>query len=218
MTTDIHFRPKGSGRRAAIVASLAGHLAIFAVIGVYAPRLIYHEPPPLQATNIWLMPRLTLDQHKPIQSHAAVSAPRLAAAPKTARPAPAPSPVQSAPVAAPGKAPPSGAKPAPAPSEPGVDGGQGVREALRTSVGCDADPVVHLTPGERDHCDRKGGEIAKRGPAFSGMDIGKRGRFDAQAEADERRRAAREGPMESPVDCNLYPSCLPPSAIKHVPF
>ena len=99
-----------------------------------------------------------------------------------------------------------------------MEGGQGVREALRTTVGCDADRVVHLTPAEQARCNQSVGEMAKKQGPFNGIDPLKRGRFDAQAEADERRRAAREGPMESPVDCNLYASCLPPSAIKRVPF
>jgi hypothetical protein len=43
----------------------------------------------------------------------------------------------------------------------------------------------------------------------------KRGRFDAQAAADERRRAARTGPMQQPIEACGAVGCLPDSAITH---
>ena len=205
----------------AIGASVFVHVIVLAIIGLNIPRPVYREPPPVQTTNIWLMPRLTPEQHKPAEHRAAAARQLIAPAPpKVVKPSPAPAPIQSA--AAPGRAPPSGQKPAPAPTNVGVDGGQGVRDALRTSVGCDADRVVHLAPGERDRCSEKVGEMAKKAPVFSGIDPLKRGRFDEQAAADERRRADREGPMQEVMPActgpgsNLGGACLPDSASAHV--
>jgi hypothetical protein len=76
--------------------------------------------------------------------------------------------------------------------------------------------MVHLNASERERCNEKFGEMARRAPAFNGIDPLKRGRFDDQAAADERRRAARTGPLGQPVDCSSGDaSCLPDSAIGH---
>ena len=204
-------------RSAGVGLSVLAHMVVLAVIGMNVPRPIYRQSSPAPPANIWLMPRLTPAQHR--SDHQI-------AAPKTPPPAPlkpvkaasAPTPVETA--ASPGRPAPIGAKPGQPSAEPGEEGG--VREALRTSVGCDADRVVHLTPGEHDRCDQKFGEMAKTAPPFSGLDPLKRGRFDAQAEADERRRANRQGPMqELVVPCsgegsNLGGGCLPDSAIVHI--
>jgi hypothetical protein len=224
---DAYPRPKRRLGGTAIAVSLAAHLVILAMIGLYAPGLIYREPPPLKATNVWLMPRLTLNQHAPPQHQAVVQKtplPAAAPAPTKAvvKPSPAPTSVPSpAPTAAgPGRSPAAGPKFGAPPVEVGPTGG--TRDALRTSVGCDADPVVHLTPGERDKCNQKVGEMAKRSPAFNGIDPLKRGRFDDQATADERRRAARDGPLEEVMPActgpgsNLGGACLPDSAIAHI--
>jgi hypothetical protein len=211
-------------RRAAVFASLVAHVVVLAIIGLNVPRPVYREPPPLKTANIWLMPRLTPEQHKPAE-HAVVRAPpHPISTPKPSPPAPRPSPIQNAATAAtaataaPGKAAPVVGVPPGPPPNAGIEGGQGMRDVLRTTVGCDADHVLHLTPAEQARCNQLVGEMARKQPSFVGIDPLKRGRFDAQADADERRRAAHEGPMESPVDCNLYANCLPPSAIKHVPF
>jgi hypothetical protein len=211
--------PKRRGR-AAVAVSLAVHAVVLAIIGLNVPRPVYREPPPSKTANIWLMPRLTPQQHKTAAPVAVQAPPRLAPTQKPPL-APQPSPIQSAATNAPGKPAPAGAPPGPPPSL-GSDSGQGVREALRTTVGCDADRVVRLTPAEQARCNQSVGEMASKPAPFMGIDPLKRGRFDAQAEADERRRAAREGPMqELVVPCtgqgsNFGMGCLPDSAIMHI--
>jgi hypothetical protein len=207
--------------RAAVFISFAFHVAVLAIIGLNVPRPVYREPPPLKTTNVWLMPHLTPEQHKPAEHLAARAPPRPLLAAKAPPLAPIPSPIQSAATAPPGKPAPPGAQPGPPPNA-GLETGQGVRDVLRTTVGCDADRVLHLTPAERARCNQSVGEMAKKQAPFMGIDPLKRGRFDDQAEADERRRAAREGPMqELIVPCtgqgsNFGVGCLPDSAIMHI--
>ncbi len=215
MTVDLALKPRRRRTGAAIGVSLAVHLVVFALIGLNAARLAYREPAAQQTANIWLMPRLTPQQHKPAQHRD--SAPETAKSPSAAPPARRPEAIS------PGGAP-SAATPGSAPAAAAETGGGDAREALRTSVGCDADPVVHLTPGERDKCNQKIGEMARKAAPFMGLDPLKRGRFDDQAEADARRRADRESGMKSVVvpcegeGSNLGGGCLSPSAIKHIPF
>ena len=82
-------------------------------------------------------------------------------------------------------------------------------------IGCDFDKIPHLTPEEREKCNQHYGEVARRQGSFNGIDPLKRGRFDAQAAADERRRAARTGPMQQPIEACGAVGCLPDSAIGH---
>jgi len=222
-------------RNAAIAASVLAHVAVLAIIGLTVPKMVLREAPQPAATDVWLMPRLTLEQHTPAEHKAA--APKVAAIPSIARaqraaPAPTPAPRTPAPapkaVAAPaaqGQAQPQGAPggkgAAAAPSQT-IDGGDGVQRALRTSVGCDYGRIVHLNPGEADRCNQTGGAQAKTGPAFIGIDPLKRGRFDEQVDADERKRNGRTGPMQelnvpcAGVGSNLASGCLPDSAIAHI--
>jgi hypothetical protein len=207
-------------RGVAIGASVLAHVAVLALIGASVPRMIL-PPTPTLSHDVWLMPRLTLEraaQTRPSKARPAETraSPR---APIEREREPVPSPL-SAPVATAEASAPAAAKGAPPLA--GADDGQGVQEALRTSVGCDFDKSVHLSPGERERCNQRYGETAHAAPSVSGMDPAKRGRFDAEAEADERRRADRTGPLkELVVPCsgegsNLGGGCLPDSAILHL--
>jgi hypothetical protein len=220
---------RGKARRrrrgAAIAVSLLVHAVVFALIGFNAPRLIAPALPPLDATNVWLIPRLTPEAHKPAEHKTAAPASATPSKTISAKPqkaeAPSPAPAQRA--AAP-SAPPSGpgAEKGSPPAPAAIQGEGGVQEALRTSVGCDFDKTVHLTPAERDRCNQTTGEQARAAPVFSGIEALKRGRFDDQAAADERRRASRTGPLQQPMPAcegpgsNLGGACLPDSAMAHI--
>jgi hypothetical protein len=227
---DSNTRDKTRQRRwAAVVVSLLAHVVVFALIGLNAPKLVAPAMQALPATDVWLMPRLTPEIHKPAEHHSeAARAAPLTSTPKLVKPkkAEAPSPIQAAQANTPAQLPAAasgGGRGAPAPpASAGVEDGKGVQEALRTSVGCDYDKTVHLTPSEKDRCSQHYGEVAKKGSVFSGIDPLKRGAFDAQAAADERKRANRTGPVPQPlIACdgpgsNLGGACLPDSAIAHL--
>ena len=217
-------KPRHGG---AIALSLAVHLVLLAMVGFNAPKLMAPNLAPPPATDIWLMPRLTPLSHTPPERRAAARR-TLPAQPKAEPPKPEQRPTsphaanarpaQAAPEAAAAPAA-SGAVKGPPPA-PGDQ--TGVQEALRTSVGCDFEKTVRLTRAERDRCNQTIGEQARAAPAFSGIEINKRARFDAQADADERRRANRTGPMqEQVVGCagegsNFGLGCLSDSAVMHV--
>jgi hypothetical protein len=226
-------RGKARTRRrwGAVAASLLAHGVVFAVIGFNAPKLIAPPMAP-QTADVWLIPRLTPQAHK-LDEHRAAAA-RRAPLSTTVKPAPAPAahvpPPQPAPpqpaqgaAAVPGKGAPAAGRGTPAPAAQGIEDGLGAQQALRTSVGCDYDRLVRLNPGEKDRCNQTFGAEAKKGRPFNGIDIAKRARFDAQAEADDRRRALREGSMPQVVACDGpgaddHGGCLPPSAIAHIPI
>ncbi len=220
-------------RAAAIGASVLAHAAIFALIGMATAKLAAH-PPRQSAVDVWLMPRLTLQPPRTKVRPAQAAPLDHAIAPKAGQTEKQRQPSPVVPAAAP--SPPAGrtgGDPAPAlngPSVAAADAGGSVREALRTSVGCDFDKTMRLTPAERDRCNQRYGEAARAAPGFSGIEPGKRSRFDAQAEADERRRAGRTGPVQQlTVPCDspdavavegggLASGCLPKSSILHIPF
>jgi hypothetical protein len=246
MTTVAGHRPAIRGkartrRNAAIAVSVLAHVAVLAIVGLAVPKMVLREPPPIQATDVWLMPPLTLNQHKPGEHKAAQA--KLAALPATvkapnpaptAKPAPSAKPPQAPAQAAQGQGRPQAAlgsgKALPEPPSAGADENGSVQEALRTSVGCDYDRPMHLTPGEVDRCNQTAGGQARSAKAFVGIDPLKRGRFDEQVAADERKRADRTGPMrDMMIPCNspdavsvehtnLAAGCLPKSAVAHVPF
>jgi hypothetical protein len=156
---------KRGARDVAIAVSLLAHLLVFALLARNAPTLIFRQPP-VEATNVWLIPHLAPQareartrQRAPSSStSAAVHNASTIAKPTTATTA-APSPVQAAPQAAP-----SSAESGPLASPGGV--GAGLQGALRTGIGCDIGHAAHLTPEEKDRCNRRLGEEAKRGPKF----------------------------------------------------
>ncbi len=210
---------------AIVAASAAVHLLILSVVGFSAPKLFLPAMPPGTAIEVWLTPDLTPKTHKAkLRPVAATETPaRPLPVSRPVRPVAVPSPIRAP--APPLKTAPTltgvvgapGSRPAPS-GPPALEGpGGGAEEALRTSVGCDYERMVHLNASERERCNQKIGEMARRAPAFNGMDPLKRGRFDDQAAADERRRAARTGPLGQPVDCSSgNASCLPDSAIGHL--
>ena len=214
-------------RSGAIAASLLAHVVALALIGLAVPKMIVHESPQFRSTDVWLMPRLTLNRDvSPAMHRATTAAPSLSSPRKAAPVLQAPSPILAAPTVktAPNTAP--GATGAqvhgpPAPVQVGAEQGGDVQEALRTSVGCDFDKTVHLTPAEHERCNQHYGEVARKAPNFNGIDPVKRAGYEAQVEADERRRANRTGPVqELVVPCdgegsNLGGGCLPDSAMMH---
>ena len=229
-----------------VAVSALAHVVVLALVGLSAPKLVFKDLPPERAIYVWLSPDLTRRTHTsnnrpaPKASSApAASAPaRASPTARPVRPVAAPTPHPASPRPAP-PAPPIKAPAAPsAPSAPTVPGGApagrssalatvegeggGAEQALRTSVGCDYEHMVHLSPAERDKCSQSIGATAKRAPTFNGIDPAKRARFDEQVAADERRRAARTGPMAQPIGAcegqqsNLGGGCLSDSAIGHL--
>jgi len=195
-------------------ASLAVHLLVLSLIGFSAPKLKVFNAANAPAIRLWLAPRSTPESQRRAaesrQRSGTAQAP-LSTPPKTSSALNAPTSPGTGLQGSPGSR-----------SIPGttVDpAGGGVREALRTSVGCDYEAMIRLTPAERDRCNQIYGEQAKRGPASLGVDPSKLIGFAAEAAANERRRALREGPMPNPIssDCgDMGVGCLPDSAITHV--
>ncbi len=198
-------------------ASLLVHVALFCWVGFNAPKLLLNVTPEARPVNIWL----TLDRrtNKPLpKTKSDVRNAHTLSPPQEQRPA---QPSERPPVTAPAQTssttqagPVRGANPN------GLEAqGGGVLAALRTSVGCDFDKAVHLTPGEQDRCNLKFGEQARRGPSSLGVDPSKLIGFAAEAAANERRRALREGAMPNPIstDCGdtMGVGCLPDTAIGH---
>jgi len=221
----------------AAAGSVLLHVAALLLIGLNIARLTPPPLAPVRETEVWLYALPPLERLKPHQAPAPaktpphqaraapparppISAPR--AAPRSA-PGPAPRPAGPRPDGAAVPSPVAGAatKPGPAPEHGSTAAGpDGVTEALRTSVGCDADHVVHLTGAEQDKCAQKFGEAARRGQPF--VKPGDRN-FAAQAAADERRRQDRQGPLQDNVKActgegsNFGIGCLSDRAIIHVP-
>ncbi len=86
----------------------------------------------------------------------------------------------------------------------GEDEGQdGVRKFLRATVGCSHADYVALNEQERSACDRRIGQEARS----IGIPADRIASFIAAAEAQERRRADRTGPMK-----DLFVPCTGPGA------
>jgi hypothetical protein len=216
-----------------VAASAVAHLAVLALVGLSAPKLAFRVSPPEPAIEVWLTPDLTPLVNRRTTPPAVLRPAQTGLAPiRPARPLPFEA---TALKRQPQKTPPAqptqptqptqgrasqgeiaGGAHAPHSSPVGVEGGGGgVEGALRTSVGCDFEKTAHLTPEESEKCNQHYGEEARRQGSFNGIDPLKRGRFDAQAAADERRRAARTGPMQQPIEACGAVGCLPDSAITH---
>ncbi len=150
---------KRGARETAIALSLLAHLLIFVILARTVPTLIFRDLP-VAATNVWLIPRLTRSAHavqRPERTATARSAPDAAPVPKPVAPmATTPSPVPSSPQLAP---------PSTESGQPSGSGA-GLLGALRTSIGCDIGHAAHLTPEEKDRCNRRLGEEAHKGPKF----------------------------------------------------
>ena len=99
-----------------------------------------------------------------------------------------------------------------------TEGGGGLRGVLRSTVGCAHENYVALTPAERERCAKAFVRDAARGVRVDPLPSDKREAYDAEAAANARRRATREGGTASPIvacdgpGSNLGGGCLPAEA------
>ena len=149
------------------------HVALGSALLVSVRRLVLPpEPPPLEVELVRPAPRdVDPRQSAPrslrpppliprtLQPRAAVR--REASGPFPTAPAAPPAP-GAAPQASPSRAPAVAA----APAAHGDDPAGRVRDALRTSVGCDDDPLIGLSPREQAACARERARIARGAPRF----------------------------------------------------
>ena len=189
-------------RAAVIVVSIAAHAGLLAALLASVRPLILGEAPPLVVELV----RPDRPTETPEPSPADPSEPdrrlqptqrttfeRPSAPRPVAQPAP-PLPVPPAPAPAPAAVP--TAAPAPiAPARPGLRNqpnavGDGVRRALRTTVGCAEEDVIGLTQRERDECRRRLSEARRAGPL----------------PPNERQRAMRPGPARRDAHAELRPA------------
>lgn len=195
-------------KAAILAASAAGHVLVFALIGLNVPQVrerltedddqamivdLFRPPPPPRAGS----PRTPA----PVRPQASALRPRAVMGPPPAAVVPLP----LAPVPAPGA-------PSPAPrvgaGSGGAVGGAGagqpggdLRGALRGStVGCANRKAVGLNRREVEGCDERLGAGAADTPWIAApMDPRKRRDFDARAAEKARDRAWREAPMPQGV-------------------
>ncbi len=194
-----------------LAASVAGHVAVFALIGLNTPevreRLFEEEdramvvdlvrPPPPPRARQRAARQAPAPQASPVR-------PRQAATPRAAPVLPLP----MAPVPRPTPAPITGAGSGGATTGAGVGRpGGDLRGALRGStVGCANRTAVGLTRREIDACDETLGAGAKDAAFIAApMDAAKRGRFDARAARLARDRAWRERPPPIGIDPGASP-------------
>ena len=103
-----------------------------------------------------------------------------------------------------------------------TEGGGGLRGVLRSTVGCAHENYAALTPAERERCAKAFVRDAARGVRVDPLPSDKRDSYDAEAAANARRRASKEGGTASPiVSCdgpgaNLGGGCLPDEAHAHI--
>jgi hypothetical protein len=190
----------GRWRAAVIVVSVAAHAGLLAGLVASVRPLVLGEDPPL-VVELVRPERPTETPEPPAEAQAGPER-RLQPAPRASperpsAPRPVPQPVPPLPVA-PAPAPPPAAAPttAPAPIAPARpaarsqgDVGEGVRRALRTTVGCAEEDVIGLTQRERDECRRRLGEARRGGPPAP----------------NERQRAMRPGPARRDAHAELRP-------------
>jgi len=103
-----------------------------------------------------------------------------------------------------------------------TDGGGGLRGVLRATVGCAHENYAALTAAERERCAQAFVRDASRGVRVDPVPSDKREAYDAEAAANARRRAAKEGGTASPIvacdgpGSNLGGGCLPDEAHAHI--
>ncbi len=221
----------------ALAASLLVHLALLIVVmhvaGVtpralelvaepdFQVQLVTQPPPAAPSTSASLRPSrrvapvTALVAARPAPPRLRLPPTPLRQAVQTARPAPPHAP--SAPAAPPSRA--SASVPAAGASSGAAGGGaqgggrwavqgeeegqDGVRKFLRATVGCSHEDYVGLSEQERSACDRRIGQEARS----IGIPADRIASFIAAAEAQERRRADRTGPMK-----DLFVPCTGPGA------
>ncbi|WP_346764972.1 hypothetical protein [Caulobacter sp. 602-2] len=177
------------------------HLAVLAWLALPV-RAVFPDQDTVSTVTIELMtqpPRET-----PLEAAEAAPAATAAAQPiprEARRPAPsgiAPSPFVAAPSAG-ARDRGSASHPAPLPAaQPGGD----LKSALRgSSTGCANDRAVGLNRRERERCDERWGEAARKAPEYAApIEAGKRRDLDMQALRQEAERAYRDAPMGPGVD------------------
>lgn len=176
------------------------HMAVLAWLALPV-RAVFPDQDTVSTVTIELMTQTPRETPR----EAAEAAPAAAAAqpiPREAR-RPAPSGIAPSPFVA---APSAGARdrgsashPAPLPAaQPGGD----LKSALRgSSTGCANDRAVGLNRRERERCDERWGEAARKAPEYAApIEAGKRRDLDMQALRQEAERAYRDAPMGPGVD------------------
>ena len=163
MATRSRSRGGRGPRLAAVAVALLAHLAVGAALLASVRRLVLPpEPPPLEVELVRpdaARPPPELPPPPPATTRAgrapADPLPFRTPRPSRAAPLPQPSAVAPAPPAPPSPRPPAGG----AQQQDDVAGR--VRDALRTSVGCDDDPLIGLSARERAACDRRRAQAAR---------------------------------------------------------
>lgn len=177
------------------------HLAVLAWLALPV-RAVFPDQDTVSTVTIELMTQTPRETPR----EAAEAAPAAAAAaqpiPREAR-RPTPSGIAPSPFVA---APSAGARdrgsashPAPLPAaQPSGD----LKSALRgSSTGCANDRAVGLNRRERERCDERWGEAARKAPEYAApIEAGKRRDLDMQALRQEAERAYRDAPMGPGVD------------------
>jgi len=177
------------------------HLAVLAWLALPV-RAVFPDQDTVSTVTIELMTQTP--RETPREAAEATPAAAAAAQPiprEARRPAPsgiAPSPFVAAPSAG-ARDRGSASHPAPLPAaQPGGD----LKSALRgSSTGCANDRAVGLNRRERERCDERWGEAARKAPEYAApIEAGKRRDLDMQALRQEAERAYRDAPMGPGVD------------------
>lgn len=181
--------------------SAAVHLAVLAWLALPV-REVFPDQDAVSTVTIDLM----TDAPREIPRETVQAAPAAASSPapiprEARRPAPsgiAPSPFVAAPSAGPRD---RGASDHPAPLPAAQPGGD-LKSALRGSgTGCANDKAVGLNRREKERCDERWGEAARKAPEYAApIEAGKRRELDMQALRQEADRAYRDAPMGPGVD------------------
>ncbi|WP_240633811.1 hypothetical protein [Caulobacter flavus] len=181
--------------------SAAVHLAVLAWLALPV-REVFPDQDVVSTVTIDLMSEAPREVPREASRQAPAAAANPLPIPREARrPAPsgiAPSPFVAAPSAG-QRDRGAGEHPAPLPAaQPGGD----LKAALRGSgTGCANDKAVGLNRRERERCDERWGEAARKAPEYAApIEAGKRRDFDIQSLRQEAARAYRDAPMGPGVD------------------
>lgn len=239
------FRRDRDRRRAAgLLASFVAHAVAVGLLASVAPPLVLTQGRP-EALQVRLVaapadegvavPRLaaagpTRSPREALREALPASRPlppalhaRTAPPPRTRPAAPAaPRPGGGAAAGAAGTSPkPAGRAPGPQATD-GGDAEGAARALVRTTVGCDHETWLRLSPAERERCDVPFVEGLRSGLHIDPLPADKRADFDRQAAADSRRRTLREGPLYNPAPActgagsNFGTGCLAEDAVGHL--